>query len=456
VIDTEVSGDFLVDRGADMFATKPPAAIELMRQLGLEDQLILPQKEGRGARIVYRGELVDLPDGFVLMRATKLRPMLTTPLLTWRGKLRFLAERWVRPLMPAADDSQDPSDISVAEFVRGRMGSEVLDRIVGPLVAGIYTADINKLSMQATMGPLANMERQYGSLAKATAARRRSGQDQTERGSTGARYEQFRAFSGGMIQLIRSLADALPAGTIRTDATVESLRQDDSTWKLQVNGQVESFDHVVVATPPAAAAKLLSPVAPTAAAELAAIESASTAIVVLALRRSDIKRNIQTFGFVVPAREKRQILAASFASHKFAGRAPQDHVLVRVFIGGSLQAHLLAKSDEQLVQLARDELADLIGLSGEPTLTRVVRWNQAMPQYHVGHGQRVKRIEAQIDQLAGLSLMNNALHGVGIAPVIQAADKVVKQILGEASKQSAGCKSAARDDAHNATEEQPG
>ncbi len=188
VIHTEQESGFLIDCGADMFATKPPAALDLCRELGLDDRLIEPQADGRGARIVQRGRLLPIPEGFVLMRATQLTPMLTTPLLSLSGKLRFLAERWIKS--PAHEEAADES---VGDFVRRRMGVEILDRIVAPLTAGIYTADVNKLSMQATMGPIAEMERQYGSLAAATAARRRRGEDSVERGSTGARYGQFRA-----------------------------------------------------------------------------------------------------------------------------------------------------------------------------------------------------------------------------------------------------------------------
>ncbi len=424
VIDTIRKGDFLIDCGADMFSIQPPAALDLLRQIGVEDRLILPQAEGRGARIVHRGRLFDLPDGLVLMRATKFASILTTPLLSWKGKLRFMAEPWIKRVIP--DDEQ--ADVSVAQFVTRRLGREALDRIIGPLVAGIYTADVNRLSMKATMGPLVEMEQEFGSLARATMSRRRSGKDSVERASSGARYEQFRAFRGGMIELIESLRIQLPPETIRTAAEVTSLRRGESDWQLQTDGPPESFDHVVVATPPSAAARLLTSIAPIAASELGAIESASAAIVVLAVRRSDVQADIRTFGFVVPPCEKRKILAASFASNKFAGRAPDDHVVIRVFVGGMLQPELLAQSDSELVQLARGELEELIGLSGQPTLSHVVRWNHAMPQYHVGHLQRIQRIEEEIQKLPNLSLINNAMHGVGIAPVIQTAGKIASEI----------------------------
>lgn len=425
VIHTEQENGFLIDLGADMFATKPAAALELCRELDVADQLIEPEVLGRGARIVHRGRLLPIPEGFVLMRATQLMPMLTTPLLSASGKLRFLAERWIKA--PTGDVAEDES---VGGFVRRRMGVEILDRIVAPLTAGIYTADVDKLSMQATMGPIAQMERQYGSLAAATAARRRIGEDSVERASTGARYGQFRAFRGGMIQLIRALADALPENTIRLNSPVQSIRTDGDRWQVAVaDDQGCEFDRVIVAAPPRPASELLRDLAPVAARELDAIESASTAIVVLGVRRADIRRDVQTFGFVVPMLENRRILAGSFASHKFAGRAPSEHVLIRVFIGGSLQTQLLEESDDQLVKIAREELAALIGLEGTPVLTRVVRWYNAMPQYHVGHARRVERIEQAIDEVAGLSLVNNALHGVGIAPVIQLAGRIAQQVI---------------------------
>ncbi|NNE01197.1 MAG: protoporphyrinogen oxidase [Pirellulaceae bacterium] len=434
VIQTLRIDPFLVDLGADMFALEPPAAHDLCKQLNLLDQLIEPQQIGRGAYIVRQGRLVPIPDGFVLMRATKLWPMLTTKLLSPRGKLRWLVERFQR-------NNVGDTDQSVAEFVRTRMGREVLQRIVGPLVAGIYTADIEKLSLLATMGPIAKMVRTHGSLAAATSARKREGQDSTERVSAGARYSQFRAFDGGMGRLIDSLIAelpdhiaALPGGVVQTGRAVSAIEQNTGTqprWSVHVDDHAEAFDHVVVATPPRIAAELLQNHAPIAAKHLSSIEAASTAIVVLGVRQADLAKPITTFGFVVPAIENRRILACSFASTKFAGRAPEDHLLIRVFIGGALQPQLLDLDDNELIQIARQELSELIGLGGQSVMEKVVRWNNAMPQYHVGHLQRVREIDADINSIAGLSMVSNALHGVGIAPVIQAAKRTADRVLAE-------------------------
>ena len=422
VIHSERVAGFLIDHGADMFATEPSGVIELCRQIGIDDHLMEPKSSGRGARIVRRGRLVPVPEGFVVMRATRSLPMLTTPLLSPAGKLRFLAERWIQPA--------GGEDESIGNFVRRRMGQQVLDRIVAPLAAGIYTGDVDRLSMQATMGPVADMELRHGSLAKANAASGAS----NERQSAGARYDRFRSFRGGMIELIQGLANQIPAGGIRLNSPVHRIEQQNGRFRVSCGSEIDhldsqSFDHLVLTTPAAITARLIGDIAPVAAQELQAIESTSTAIVVLGLRARDIREDISTFGFVVPPTEKRRILAGSFASHKFDGRAADGQVLIRCFIGGALQSELLNRTDDELVDIAREELAQLIGLSGSPLVARVIRWNNAMPQYHVGHLKRVERIEQDIAQVPGLALVSNALRGVGIAAVVRAAGQVAERMV---------------------------
>lgn len=424
VIFTEQRDGFVIDHGADMFSSKPAGTIDLCESIGIASRLIEPQHFGRGARIASGDRLIPVPEGFVLMRATQLRPMMTTPLLSIRGKLRFLVERYMER------GSED--DESVHDFVKRRMGREVLEKIVAPLAAGIYTADPKKLSMRATMAPFLEMERTYGSLAKATIARRKNGQDSIERSSTGARYSQFRSFPSGMIELTDGMTNFLPPETVRCNSSVSSIARDEGEWVIRIDGgSSQRCDHLVLTTPAKVTAKLLAAVAPTAASELQSIESASTAIVVLGVRRSDIHRDVATFGFVVSPSEGRKILAGSFASHKFAGRAPEDHVLIRVFIGGALQSELLNQSDEELVTIARNELRELIGLEGSPVLSQVIRWDNAMPQYHIGHSERIERIETAISEVPNLSIVSNSMHGVGIAPVIKLASEVAQKIARE-------------------------
>lgn len=435
VIRTERVDGYLLEHGADMFATQPDAALRLCEDLGINQRLISPQPGMRGAALVDRGRLVRIPDGFVLMRPTRWWPMVTTPLLSWRGKWRLLAERKVPPRPEGQDDE------SIESFVTRRLGRELLDRIVQPLVGGIYVGDVAKLSMAATMGQFLQMERESGSLWAATIRRRKEGIDTTERNSAGARYEQFRSFPGGLQELLDALQRSLPPQRLRLGVRVTSIDRSGGGWRLAgeaVSGVGQNsqgsalgeFDHVIVATPAKLAARLLEGPAPDAAALLGSIEAASSAIVALGVRESDISRPTDVAGFVVPVREGRPILAASFTSDKFAGRAPQGEKLIRVFFGGALQPELLGKGDDELVRIAREQMAELIGLGGTPTLVRVIRWDEAMPQYHVGHKGLVKRIEQAVAGHPGLHVIGNSLGGVGIAPTVAAAAAVARRIDG--------------------------
>jgi len=433
VIQTERIDSFLVEHGADMFATEPPEAIQLCRDMGIEDQLIVPAEKGRGAMIVRGGRLLPVPEGFVLMRATRIASMLATPLLSLGGKLRLLRERFVKPRR--SDD-----DESVASFTRRRLGQELLTRIVQPLVGGIYTADPERLSMAATMRQFVAMEREYGSLTAATLARRISGADSRERNSSGARYSQFRGFPEGMSHWLQQLASRLPADSLRLSTAVDSIERTGQQWRIET-ATGETFEHVdgvVLATPTAVAAKLCRPFAAAAADELSQLTAASSVILVAGVRNDSIANRPNTFGFVVPACEDRRILACSFASHKFPGRTPDDHTLMRVFMGGALQPEMCELDDAELLRTVRHELGELIGWNGEAVFTRVVRWERAMPQYHVGHLDRVAKIEAELEGLESLVIAGNGLHGVGIAPVIRTAKRAAERIVANVTAEVAG------------------
>ncbi|MEM6777833.1 MAG: protoporphyrinogen oxidase [Planctomycetota bacterium] len=436
-VDVAGVGRFVIDHGADMFATNPRGAIELCRDLGVEAQLQRPKSQGRGAMIAKGNQLIPIPAGFVLMRATRTSPLLRTPLLSIGGKLRWFAERFVTPR------DSDVEDESVGDFVRRRMGRQLLDRLVAPLVAGIYTADVDRLSMAATMKPIWEMETKYGSLSEATRSRRKAGDDATEQTSSGARYEQFRAFPGGMTDWMNLLVHAIGEDHVHLFTAITQMRSVDNG--IHVHDDHDPFDDVVLALPAHGAARLLRhydsdvhrSIATAAADELDSIRMASTAIVVLGVRRSAISRMPSTFGFVVPPREGRRILAGSFASEKFEGRAPDDHVVIRAFVGGMLHPEVLDQTDSRLVDLVRRELHDLIGLDGGrpldeiAPLIRVIRWNQAMPQYEVGHLRRATRVHEAIGAMPRIHLAGNGLDGVGIAPVIGRAKQLAAAIVTE-------------------------
>jgi oxygen-dependent protoporphyrinogen oxidase len=306
----------------------------------------------------------------------------------------------------------------------------VLERVAQPLVGGIYTGDPSRLSLAATMPRFIEMEREHRSVIWAMwqQQRRAAGAAAT----SGARWSLFLSFKRGMSTLVDHLAKRLPEGVVRLNTPLRTLRREaNGTWLL---GHDDAWDAVVVATPAHGAARLLEDATPELANELGAIPYASTAIVNLVYRREEIPHPLNGFGFVVPVIAGRRILACTFSSLKYEGRAGTDDVIVRAFVGGALQPHLLEQDDAALSASVASELRQLLGITAEPRLRRIARYDQAMPQYHVGHLERQARIAEHVAQLPGLALAGNAYRGVGIPDCVhsgeQAAEAVLAQIAG--------------------------
>jgi oxygen-dependent protoporphyrinogen oxidase len=433
VLDTVERDGYLIERSADNFLASPSAAVDLCRQLGIENELIQTEESRRRAHVVRDGRLVPIPEAFYLMSPRKLGPVLRSPLLSPIGKLRLLVEPLI-PRGPAAT-LQPPPDESVASFVERRLGREVFERLVQPLVAGIYTADPAKLSMAATMPQFLQAERTYSSLLRGTlSCSRHQSESDAENTATGARYNLFLAPAHGMQRIVQSLAKLLPPDCVHLRTHATSISKVGENWSLDLNPQSEirnpksQFDALILAIPTYAAANLLATIEPALATELAAIEYAGCAVVSLGFHRSQIGTALDGFGFVVPAIEHRRIIAASFSSMKFPGRAPADDVLIRVFIGGAMQPELLELPDAELRRIAIDELSDLLRLTGVPLVSDIARWPRSMPQYHVGHLDRVARIESVAARYPTLALVGNAYRGVGIPQCVAMAHAAADRI----------------------------
>jgi oxygen-dependent protoporphyrinogen oxidase len=421
---TERRDGFLIEHGADSFITNLPFAVDLCRRVGLSDELIPTSAAGRRAFVVRRGRLQAVPEGFALMAPARIWPVIKTPILSPLGKMRLAWEYFV-PRRAA-----DNGDESLGSFVRRRLGREVFDRLVQPLVAGIYTADPERLSLAATLPRFIEMERKHGSLIRG-ALSERSSNDAGAAQASGARYSLFMTPRDGLSSLVAAVAARLPAGTVRLNTRVTQLERCDTTWRVTTaaDPNVLDFDAVVLAIPASAAARLLNDIDVPLSAELSAIPYASTAVVSLAYDRRQIAHPLDGFGFVVPAIEGRRILSASFSSQKFPGRAPAEKVLLRIFIGGACQPEYLERSDEELQQLAAEEIAELLGASGQPRFATVARWPQSMPQYHLGHLDRVAKIESRLSETPNLALAGNAFRGVGIPQVVQSGEAAAERIV---------------------------
>ncbi len=442
IVGTQQIGDYLVDTGADSFLTNKPAAVGLCRRLGLEDRLVATDARFRGAHVLYDGRPVPVPEGFQLISPSAIWPILTTPILSPWGKIRLLMEYFVPPRSATnrSIGGRADADESLADFVRRRFGCEALERLVQPLVGGIYTSDPEKLSVAATMPRFLDMEREYGSLIRAAmkTARESKKEDKvTDNRSSGARYGLFAGLAGGMEELLSALRGRVEARcTVRLNVRVNSIHRSSSAPLYDVrftDGTTSSYDAVIVSTTAHQASALLCAIDSDLSTALNGIEYASSAIVVTAHKLKDVRHPLDSFGLVIPHRERRRILATSFSSRKFPERAPADSVLMRTFVGGAMQPELFDLSDTELMRVVQEELSDIFGVHGDPEICLVVRYPRAMPQYHVGHLDRVTRIEMLTAKHAGLALAGNAYRGVGVPDAIYSGETAAQRVFGISS-----------------------
>jgi oxygen-dependent protoporphyrinogen oxidase len=416
-IRTERSEGFLLEAGADSFISEKPWALALAERVGA--RLRRTDDRFRRTYVVRRGRLRPLPEGFLLLAPTRAWPVLASGVFSWRGKLRLGLDLVLPRGSGAADES-------LGSFVRRRLGREALERVAQPLVGGIYTADPDRLSLAATMPRFLALEREHRSLILGLRRTARAGE--TARAS-GARWSLFVTLAGGMEELVAALAARLPTGAVRLGSPVGGIVPAPDGWRVHPrDGAPLHADGVVLAGPAPAMAALVSAVDPGLASQLGGVVYASSATVALAYPRAAVRHPLDGFGFVVPRVEGRAILACTFSSVKYPGRAPDGAVLLRVFVGGALQADLLARADEDLIRLAHDDVATLLGVAGDPVLARVWRHPGAMPQYDVGHLDRVAAIESRLEAFPSLALAGAAYRGVGIADCVRSGEAAAERL----------------------------
>jgi oxygen-dependent protoporphyrinogen oxidase len=434
-ITTAREAGFTVEGGPDSFITQKAGGLELCRKLGLDDQLV-GSNSGKAAKtyIYSRGQLQAMPEGMMLMAPTMILPFLRTRLISWPGKLRMGMEIFI----PRRRSDEDES---LAAFVRRRLGHELLDKIAGPLMGGIHSADPERLSLRSTFPMFIEMERKHRSLTLAMIKRKK--QAATTPGTK--RPSMFMTLRGGLQQLSEALAAHLPLDSLRANTRVVAVRREADAYRIELSdGTTLLADDVVFATPSYVAADLLRPVDSALADQLSAIRYVSTATVSLGFRRADITHPLQGAGFIVPHSEGRQINACSWSSAKFDHRAPDDSVLLRVFLGGALAEPLAEQDEAALIRIAREELRIILGITAEPVLTKAYRWHKANPQYDLGHESRLVEIEQTLSRLPGLHVVGAAYRGAGLPDCIQSGTRVAQAIATRhASTQNCQCESTA-------------
>jgi len=417
-IQTEHRDGFLLERGPDSFISEKPHALALAKRLGLESQVIQTNEEFRRSFIVRDGRLRAVPEGFQLMAPSRMLPFITSDIFSLTGKARMAAD-----LILPRKRTNGTTDESLASFVRRRLGEEALERMAQPMVGGIYTADPETLSLRATLPRFLDMEQKHRSLILAML---RQGRAQ-KIGTSGARYSLFVSFERGMQVLVDAVI------RIKADLRVKTRAQRisfDRGWTIYTdqNEQIEA-DAVCLAVPAYVAASLLDDVDTRVAEKLRAIKYASTATLNFGYRRAAIKHPLNGFGFVVPLIEKRSLIACTFSSVKFSGRAPDDQVLLRAFAGGALQPEIFALDEAEMTKRVEADLRELLGINEAPRFVEVAKWERSMPQYEVGHLDRVSEIEHLVDDVPGLALAGNAYRGAGIPDCIRSGEAAAEYLL---------------------------
>ncbi|HKG97991.1 MAG TPA: protoporphyrinogen oxidase [Pyrinomonadaceae bacterium] len=417
-IHTEHRDGFLLERGPDSFISEKPQAIALAKRLGLESQLIQTNEEYRRSFIVRDGRLRAVPEGFQLMAPSRIWPFITSDIFSLAGKARMAAD-----LLLPRKSTNGSTDESLASFVRRRLGKEALERMAQPMVGGIYTADPETLSLRATLPRFLDMESTHRSLILAMLRQSRA----QKSGTSGARYSLFLSFDRGM----QVLVDAVTR--INADIRLKTRAQRltvDRGWTITTDKD-EQFkaDAVCLAVPAYIAASLLSNTHEQLAQKLKQIKYASTATINFGYKRSAIAHPLNGFGFVVPFIEKRSLIACTFSSVKFSGRAPDGHVLLRAFAGGALQPEIFALDELEMARRVEADLRELLGITEPPLFTQMAKWERSMPQYEVGHLDRVKEIENALTELPGLTLAGNAYRGAGIPDCVRSGESAAESIL---------------------------
>lgn len=419
-IGTESRDGFLMEHGPDSFLSEKPGMIDLCKRLGLEADL-QGTCAGRRRSYVLRGKrLIEIPPGFYLIAPSRIDTFLFSPLFSPWGKARLLAEA----LLPARTSDEDES---VGDFIRRRFGREALDRAGQPLLAGIYTGDPDQLSLLSTMPRFRKLEKEHGSIIRGLL----KGRQAAARSAQGPRYDLFLTLRGGMGRAVARLAGELPAGALRLSNRVTHLSAEEGGgWTVRAaGGPAERYDGVVLALPAYASAELLSGRAPELAGLLADIPYESVATLNLAFDRSAISDSLDGFGFVVPRTERLPLVACSYSSRKFDGRAPEDKVLLRAFVGGAFGREAYAMDPADLERAVLSALSGILGVRSKPLFSVLKRYPRAMVQYRVGHADLIRRVRAQLRTLPGLALTGSALSGAGIPDGVADARSEALRIL---------------------------
>jgi len=422
VVQTERVDGCVIEAGPDSFLSAKPAALELIRELGLDGDVIGSNDHLRRTYVRRGGRLVPLPDGLLMMVPTKILPLVTTRLLGWRTKVRMGMEL-LRAPKPKADDE------SVAEFIEEHYGAEAVDYLAEPLLSGIYGGDPRELSVTSVLGRFVELANQYGSLTRGVLA---------ERAKAARRHAApaplFRTMKGGLGQMVEAMTGAIGGRMEVRHGRAEAVERADGGFRVKVAGDWVDANNLVMACEAHSASALLAGVDGRLAGLLGEVPYSSSMTVALGFEAGEFPgagvARPDGFGFLVPKKERRRLVACTWVGTKFPYRVPEGKVVARCFLGGRADAAVLEEPDEAVIAAVTGELRQIAGVTATPRFTRVFRWPRSMAQYTVGHPRRVAAIEARVAAIPGLHLAGNAYQGIGIPDCIRMGRQAARRITG--------------------------
>jgi len=413
------NGQFIIEGGPDTFLATKPWGVALCKELGLGERLHGTNPNQKNTYILHRNKLEPLPDGLAMMIPTNVQAILKSHLVSWFGKARMGLD-FIQP------SKNINGDESLGMFVSRRLGREAYENLIEPLMSGIYAGDGDQLSLTSTFPYLRDLEIKYGSLARGAIQMRKQSNGKSVQGSRSA----FLTPTTGLAEIVEAIISFLEtnSATLRLNTRASRISNINSRYSVELeSGEVLQADSVILAAPAFISGTLLASFDPTLAYDLKSIPYASTATVSLAYRQNDLPRELDGYGYVIPRREGRKALACTWTSTKFPHRAPDGYALIRVFVGRAGQE--IPWNENDLLALATKELKLTLGITAEPLLHRVFMWENAMPQYNLGHPEILNRIDAALEKHPGLALAGNGYRGIGIPDCIHSGELAVNKIL---------------------------
>lgn len=434
---TEKIDGYTVEGGPDCFLSEKPWVGQMARELGIEDCLMGSNEASKRTYVYAGGRLNQLPDGLMGLVPTKIIPFALSPLISWPGKIRMAFDLFIPPNRTGQDET-------LGSFVTRRLGKEALDKIAEPLIGGIHAGDPDQMSLKASFPRFIQMEQKYGSLIRAMLAARKNAPKPKPVEPGKVQKTFFMTFIGGMGELTDTIAGKLDKSKILTGKTVTKIeKRADGKYTVYIDGlEPIETDAVIVTAPAHEAAEIVRDFDKVMAENLAGIPQATSATVNLAFKRSDIHNSLEAFGFIVPISEGRKIKACTYSSTKWNYRTPSDeYVLIRAFVGGARNQELVFQDDDRMLKMVLNELKDIIGLTAEPVMSKIYRWIKGMPQYTVGHLERVAKIEERAAANPGLYVVGGSYRGVGVGDCInvgtQAAEKALAYLQNSGQRPAA-------------------